>query len=64
MTQAELAAGAGLHVNTVRYWERQEWIGQIEEGAVQTLVATLRRCGIEVSFTMTAIGDEAIIRSI
>jgi hypothetical protein len=48
LTQQQLAYAAHVHVNCVRYWEADDRSSDPWGGAINQLVAALRRYGVEV----------------
>jgi DNA-binding transcriptional regulator YiaG len=59
LKQRELAAAAGLHTNSLRYWERHttEPCGV----AVERLLAALQKYGVWVAVDLDSFGNIAVI---
>ena len=48
LTQQQLAHAADVHVNCVRYWEADDRSSEPWGGAIDQLIAALRRYGVDV----------------
>lgn len=60
MTQRQLAQAAGLHVNAVKYWERDH--GRIGGHAVSRMIEALAAAGVTAAEEYSGVRSVAVLR--